>query len=157
MNPAASTTPAPADGHYRSKTIAAWLALLLGALGLHRLYLHGLRDRWAWLHPLPTALGLIGLDRHLTLGQDDRLSWVLTPLLGLMISVAMFTAIVYALTPDERWDERRNPGRAGPGTGWGPVLAAILALLIGGGVLMGTIAYSGQRFFEWQLEAQRQP
>ena len=153
MTTAAPTTPAPPEGHYRSKTIAAWLSLLLGPLGLHRLYLHGLRDPWAWLHPLPTALGLIGLDRHLTLGQDDRLSWVLLPLLGLMVSITMFTAIFYALTPDERWDARHNPGRQGPGTGWGPVLAAITALLIGGGILMGTIAYSGQRFFEWQLES----
>jgi hypothetical protein len=149
--------PAPPEGHYRSKTIAAWLSLLLGPLGLHRLYLHGLRDPWAWLHPLPTALGLIGLDRHLTLGQDDRLSWVLLPLLGLMVSITMFTAIFYALTPDERWDARHNPGRAGPGTGWGPVLAAIIAMLIGGGILMGTIAYSGQRFFEWQLESGQGP
>jgi hypothetical protein len=38
-------------------------------------------------------------------------------------------------------------------TGWGPVLAAIAALLVGGAVLMGTIAFSGQRFFEWQFEA----
>lgn len=136
---------------YRSKTLAAWLALIGGTLGLHRLYLHGLGDRWAWLHPLPTALGVIGLHRHLTLGQDDRLAWLLLPLLGLSISVAMLTAIVWALTPDERWDTRHNPGHPGRATGWGPVLAAITALLIGGGVLMGTIAYSGQRFFEAQL------
>jgi hypothetical protein len=143
----------PPTAHYRSKTLAAWLALLAGTLGLHRMYLYGLGDRWAWLHPLPTALGVIGLHRHLTLGQDDTLSWALLPLLGLSISVAMFTAIVWALTPDERWDERHNPGRPGRGTGWGPVLAAILALLLGGGILTGTIAYAGQRFFEVQFSS----
>jgi hypothetical protein len=31
------------------------------------------------------------------------------------------------------------------------VLGAIAALMIGGAVLMGTIAFSGQKFFEWQL------
>jgi hypothetical protein len=139
--------------HYRSKTLAAWLAVTTGTLGLHRFYVHGLTDRWGWLHPLPTGLGLIGLHRHLTLGQDDRLSWVLLPLLGLSISVAMLTAIVWALTPDERWDARHNPGHEGSATGWGPVLAAILAMLLGGGILMGTIAYAGQRFFEAQLQA----
>lgn len=137
--------------HYRSKTLATWLALLLGALGVHRLYLHGFRDVLAWLHPLPTAIGLIGLQRMLAFGQDDRLSWLLVPVLGLMIAQAMLVAIVWGLTPDERWDARHNPHNPGHGTGWGPVLGVIVALLVGGTVLMGTIAYSGQRFFEWQL------
>jgi hypothetical protein len=137
---------------YRSKTLAAWLALLLGALGLHRIYLHGTRDRLAWLHPLPTAAGLLGVERLLTLGQDDRLAWLLIPLLGLMISQAMLCAIVYALTPDEKWDARHNPSHPVHATGWGPVLAAIAALMIGGAVLMGTLTYGIQKFFEWQLQ-----
>ena len=138
--------------HYRSKTVAAWLTLALGALGLHRLYLFGTRDRLFWVFPLPTLLGVLGVLRLRTLGQDDRLAWLLIPLLGLMLSLAMLTAIVYALTPDETWDARHNPGQPVHGTGWGPVLAAILALLLGGAVLMGTIAYGGQKFFEWQLD-----
>ena len=142
----------PEPTRYRSKTVAAWLALLLGTLGLHRLYLHGLGDAKAWLHLPPTALGLLGVQRLRTLGQDDRLAWLLIPLLGLMISMAMLCAIVYALTPDEKWDARHNAGHAVMVTGWGPVLAAIAALLIGGAVLMGTAAYGGQKFFEWQFE-----
>ena len=137
----------------RSKTLAAWLALLVGTLGVHRLYLHGLKDRWAWLFPLPTLAGLAGVVRMNTLGQDDHWAWALIPLLGLMISLAMLTAIVYALTPDEKWDARHNPGRSTTATAWGPVLAAVLALLVGGATLMGTVAFGGQKFFEWQLEA----
>ena len=136
---------------YKSKTLAAWLALLLGTLGLHRLYVHGFRDVLAWLHPLPTALGLVGVDRLLTLGQDDRLSWLLIPLLGLMITQSMLAAIVYALTPDEKWDARHNPGHAVTDTAWGPVLAAILALLLGGAAFMGSVAYGSQKFFEWKI------
>jgi hypothetical protein len=142
-----TTTP------YRSKTLAAWLAFTLGTLGLHRAYLYGWRDLPAWLFPLPTLLGLAGVARMRNLGQDDHLAWLLIPVLGLSISAAMLTAIVYALTTDEKWDARHNPGHAGVATGWGPVLAAIAALLVGGAVLMGTIAFSGQRFFEWQFEA----
>jgi hypothetical protein len=137
--------------HYRSKTIATWLAILLGTLGIHRFYLHGLGDKLGWLHSLPTAIGLLGVMRMRDIGQDDGLAWVLVPVLGLMISQAMLCAIVYALTPDEKWDARHNPGASTHATAWAPVLGAILALMLGGGVLMGTIAFSGQKFFEWQL------
>jgi hypothetical protein len=140
---------------YRSKTIATWLALLTGAFGGHRLYLRGPRDVWAWLHPLPTLLGLWGVARVQALGQDDRLSWLLLPLLGLMLAQAGLCAIVYGLTPDERWDARHNAGAPGRRTGWGAVLGVIAALMVGATALMATIAFSGQRFFEWQVEAAR--
>ena len=135
--------------HYRSKTVATWLAFAGGAFGLHRFYLRGLGDWPAWLHALPTLAGLAGVQRMRDLGQDDRLSWLLIPLLGLMISQGMLCAIVYGLTPDARWDERHNPGRPARATAWGPVLGVIAALMVGGAVLMGTIAFSGQKFFEW--------
>lgn len=144
------TSPA-ATMRYRSKTLATWIAIAGGAFGLHRFYLHGLRDRLGWLHPLPTLVGLAGALRMRNLGQDDALGWLLVPVLGLMLSLAMLTAIVYGLTPDEQWDSRRNPGQPGRATRWGPVLGVILALLVGGIVLMGTIAFGIQRFFEWQL------
>ncbi len=139
----------------RSKTLAAWLALLLGSLGIHRIYLHGRHDRLAWLYPPPTLLGLWGLLRLRDLGQDDRLAWVLIPMLGLTITAAMATAIAYALTPDERWDERHNPGRRVTSTGWGAVLAAIFGLMLGGGVLMATLAFSSAKIYEYQAGAGR--
>jgi len=135
---------------YRSKTIATWLGVIAGALGAQRFYLHGARDALAWLHLPPTAVGLWGAWRMNTLGQDDPLSWLLIPVLGVMLSISMLAAIVSALTPDARWDARYNPGRPPRQTRWGPVLGAVLALMIGGIVLMGTIAFAGQRFFEWQ-------
>lgn len=142
---------------YRSKTAAAWLAVTVGVLGGHRLYLFGWRDVPAWLHLLPTAAGLTGVWRMRSLGQDDRLAWLLIPALGLVISVAMLSAIVCALTPDERWDARHNPGHAVVPTAWGAVLAAVTALMLGGTVLMGTIAFGGQKFFEWQLDRADSP
>lgn len=140
----------PKDPARKSKTLATWIAIVGGALGLHRFYLHGLGDRWGWLFPLPTALGAVGVQRALALGQDDRLSWLLIPLLGVSLSVAMLSAIVYALTPDERWNERFNAGRPISRTGWATIIGAALALLLGAGVLMATVAFSGQRFFEYQ-------
>ena len=142
----------PGARRYRSKTAATWIAVALGALGGHRFYLHGPRDLVAWLHGPPSLLGLWGAWRMDTLGQDDRLASLLVPLLGLMLSWAMLSAIVTGLTPDARWDERHNPGLPPRATAWGPVLGAVLALMVGGIVLMGTIAFSGQRFFEWRQQ-----
>ncbi len=134
---------------YKSKTLATWLALLGGTLGLHRLYLHGRRDVLAWLHPVPTLAGLVGVQRMLDLGQDDRVAWLLLPWLGLMLAQTALCAIVYALTADAVWDARRNPGASVHTTSWGPVLGAIAALIVGATALMATIAFSAQRFFEW--------
>jgi hypothetical protein len=146
------TTAAPSP-HYRSKTLATWLAIVGGSIGLHRFYLHGFRDILGWLHPVPTALGLIGVLRLRELGQDDRIAWALIPLFGLMIAQSMLCAIVYGLTSDERWDARNNPGQPLQPTRWAPVLGAIAALILGAGTLMATIAFGVQKFFEWQLGA----
>ncbi len=136
----------------RSKSVATWLAVIGGTLGLHRFYLYGWRDRLGWLYPLPTLLGLAGVQRMRAFGQDDRVAWVLIPVLGLMISLAMLNAIVYGLTSDEKWAARHAPGQPPQSTGWIPVLGVIVALLLGAAVLMGTVAFGMQHFFEWQLE-----
>jgi hypothetical protein len=139
-------------GRPRSKALATWIAVLGGAFGLHRFYLHGWRDWVGWLYPLPTLLGLAGAQRMRAFGQDDRVAWVLIPVLGFSLTAAMLTAIVYGLTSDEKWAGRHNPGRPPQATGWLPVLGVIVALLLGASTLMGTVAFSMQHFFEWQLQ-----
>jgi hypothetical protein len=137
---------------YKSKTLATWIALLGGSLGLHRWYLNGSRDTLAWLHLPPTLAGLVGVQRMFELGQDDRVAWLLLPLLGLMLTQGALHAIVYGLSPDDRWDARHNAGAAPRVTGWGPVLGVIAALIVGAITLMSTIAFSGQRYFESQVQ-----
>ena len=156
----------PAD--VPSKSLATWIAVIGGSVGLHHFYLHGLRSRWGWLYPIPTIVGLVGAVRMRNLGVDDHLSWALVPWLGLTISVGMLCAIVIGLTTDAKWarlyagdpsqpvvqatrdedDESPPPGMVH--TGWVPVLGVILALMIGGGVLMGTIAFSVEKSFDIQ-------
>jgi hypothetical protein len=140
---------------YRSKTVATWLAALLGGFGLHRFYLYGRRDIWAWLHPIPTIAGLYGVERALNLGQDDATSWALIPILGMILAAAMLTAIVYGLTPDDKWNARFNPGLAERASGWAVIFGVIFALFVGSGMLMATLAFSGQRFFEYQVDEAR--
>ena len=62
------------------------------------------------MHPLLALPGYVGVLRMQQIGQDDRLAWALIPLLGLSLSIALLSGIVYGLTPDERWDARHNPG-----------------------------------------------
>lgn len=143
----------------KRKTVAAWLAFLGGPLGLHRFYLHGLGDLTGWALPIPTALGLYGIQRVQQFGQDDKLSWVLIPLLGFTIAGCCLAAIVYGLMPRERWNARFNPAlpQDAPtgGTSWFTVAAIVLSLMIGAAVLMASIAFSFQRYFEAQVEEGR--
>ena len=143
---------------FKSQAVATWIAILGGAFGLHRFYLHGLRDPWGWTYPLPTLLGLYGVDRMRELGQDDRLAWVLIPLLGLTLAGSMLAALVYALGSDDKWNARFNAG-AGRASqrGAATVLGAIVALAVGAGVLMATIAFAAQRYFEAQAVASERP
>lgn len=143
----------------KSKTLAAWLAFLGGPLGLHRFYLHGLGDLLGWLLPIPTALGLYGIQRVQSLGQDDHASWLLIPLLGFTIAGCALRAILYGLTAPERWNARFNPQGAADApagrTNWFTVFAIALSLLVGTTVLMASIAFSFQRYFEYQIEEAR--
>ena len=57
----------------KNKTFAAWLTFIGGPLGLHRFYLRGMGDILGWLLPLPTALGLYGIERVQTSGSQDKI------------------------------------------------------------------------------------
>lgn len=143
----------------KNKTLAAWLTFVAGPLGLHRFYLRGLTDKIGWLLPIPTALGLYGVERVRQYGVDDQLSWVLIPLLGFTIAGCALNAIVYGLMTREQWNARFNPqapadAPAGQ-TGWLTIGAVACALLIGTAVLLSSIAFSFQRYFEYQIEEAR--
>jgi hypothetical protein len=143
----------------KNKTVSAWLTFLGGPLGLHRFYLHGWRDLLGWLLPIPTVLGLYGIERIERFGVDDVWSWVLVPLLGFTIAGCALCAIIYGLMTREKWNARFNPGAAedasAGGTSWYTIWAIALSLMIGTGVLMASIAFSFQRYFEYQIEEGR--
>ena len=149
----AARTPNRTAMRTKSKTLATWLAVLTGGLGGHRFYLHGLGDRWGWLHPLPTLLGAVGVQRVLAYGQDDHLAWLLLPLGGLAIVAGMISALVYGLSSDEQWNARHNAHAAPCGAaGWPAVFGVIAGLFLGALVLISVISFGLQRYFEWQQE-----
>jgi hypothetical protein len=132
----------------RSKTLATWLALLGGGLGLHRFYLHGWRDVRGWLHPLPTLAGAYGFWRMREFGVDDPLGSWLVPLLGAMLAASMLTAIVYGLTDESRWTARHGRSARAGRSNWLTIVAVALALALGATATMATIAFVAGRFFE---------
>lgn len=137
----------------KNKTVAAWLALVGGPLGLHRFYLKGRRDWLGWLLPIPSALGLYGVLRVREFGVDDRWSWVLLPPLGLTIAGCALTAIVYGLMTPQNWNckfnHSENAATAAGDTNWFTIAAVVFSLLFGTAALMSAIAFSFQRYFEF--------
>lgn len=134
----------------KQKWAAAWLAFFLGGFGAHRFYLHGLRDRWGWLHVPFTVAGIVGVMRLRSLGLDDLTGWWLVPVGGASVAAGMLGGIVYGLMADERFNARFNGGRPLASAGWGSVLAVVACLLVGGGVTMASLAMTFQKYFETQ-------
>ena len=138
----------------KNKTFAVWLTFFGGPIGLHRFYLKGFTDPLGWLLPVPTALGWYGVQRALELGQDDATSWVLIPLLGFTIAGCALNAIVYGLMSMVQWNSKFNQDSESPSgqTNWLTIFGLATALLVGTTVLMASIVFSFQRYFENQIE-----
>ena len=138
----------------KNKTLAVWLTFFLGPTGLHRVYLLGKYDLVSVALLVPSALGFYGVRRAQELGVDDQLSWLLTPLLGMAIAACGLTAILYGLMDTERWNRRFNasaPADATAGqSSWLTIFGVALSLLLGATALVATIAFSFQRYFEYQ-------
>ena len=149
------STPAPVA----NKTLAVWLALVLGPLGIHQFYVRGVGSVWGWLHWPVTLLGAVGFRLVLLEGTDNQAVWVLLPLLGVALAVPCLTAIVWALSPPERWNQRFNSsaptnhsaGATRPLTVW----AVVPALLVGAVALTSSLVISFQGYFEAQVQAAR--
>lgn len=137
----------------KNKTLATWMTLVLGPLGMHRFYLYGWRDTLGWLLILPTMLGLYGLQRVEDYGLDDVGSWVLLPIFGFHLAALCLNAIVYGLMQREQWNGKFNPGAspelpAGQ-TSWTTIGAIVISLMLGTVFLLSALAYTFQRYFEY--------
>ncbi len=133
------TDPEPVAPH-RSKALAGALALFAGALGAHRLYL-GARA-W-WVYPL-LALPALGVALRAE-------PWYRHPgffFATAVVLAAMIEAIVFCLTPDAKWDARRNAGSGrASSSGWPSVLVAMAALILGATLMMSALAIGLETLF----------
>ena len=145
----------------KNKTIALWLTLVVGPLGLHRIYLRGRYDTLSMALASATLVGLYGLYRARSLGVDDQISWLLIPFLGFTMAGCALNAIVYGLMSAASWNDRFNPTAPADSpqgqTGRWTVAGLITALFLGTTVLMASLAFTFQRYFEYQAEAAHTP
>lgn len=129
----------PNPSRHKNKTLTTLIAALAGSLGLHRFYLHGMQDRFGWLHilALPLSLGLM------TARPEAPVIFTTLPLI-LSALCAWLEALVIGLTPDDKWDTQQNAasGRQSD-SHW--ILAVILVLTAGLGA-MSVIALLARSF-----------
>jgi len=125
---------------HKNKTLATLFASVLGSIGLHRFYLYGQKDRWAWVHLL--SLPLSGLAIALFGNQPILITF--SPLLVSGLA-AFIEALVIGLTPDDKWDAQYNPesGRQSQ-SDWPLALLLVLTVGVGAVALIAIIA----RFFD---------
>ena len=119
---------------HKNKTFAALLALLFGGAGLHRFYLHGLRDRRGWLHAAALLLsgGLLAQD-------PSRALLVNTAPLVLSVLAACIETFVIGLMADEKWDAHYNATSGQQSdTSW--MVAVLMVVNLGYGATLMLIA-----------------
>jgi len=87
-----------------------------------------------------------------------QLAWLLVPVLGFLLAATAITAIYYGLSSLEKWNTTHNPQQldapAGQ-TNWLVIGAVVFSVLMGTTALMSSIAFSFQRYFEYQIEEAR--
>ena len=119
---------------HKNTTFAALLALLFGGAGLHRFYLHGMRDRWGWLHAAALLLsgGLLAQD-------PSRALLVNTAPLVLSVLAACIETFVIGLMADEKWDAHYNATSGQQSdTSW--MVAVLMVVNLGYGATLMLIA-----------------
>jgi hypothetical protein len=121
---------------HKNKSLASFLAFVLGGLGAHRLYIAGMKDRWAWLHfaSLPLTL-LVAVSAP---GAD----WFFK-ILPLTISylIGFLVALVIGLTADEKWDAIHNVNSSRESaSNWPLAILLVLTLMVGASTLIAAMA-----------------
>ncbi|MGV8891420.1 MAG: NINE protein [Burkholderiaceae bacterium] len=112
---------------HKNKTFATFLATFLGGLGVHRVYLQGWHDKWAWLHfaslPVSVLIALTAPDQP----------WMFTgSLFVLSVLAGCIESLTIGVTPDDVWDTRFNLNSGQQSmSGW--PLAILLVLTVGAG------------------------
>lgn len=133
-----------ATARFKSKFLAALLAFVAGGFGAHRLYLG---TRGAWAYPAWLVAGMLAASRFGT----EATTWIIVVFAALPVWIGFAESLGYAVQADERFDALHNARVARRNrNGWNCVLLAIVVLLVGTFVLMTTIIFASQGWYEAQ-------
>lgn len=122
---------------HKNKTLSTLLAMLFGTLGVHRFYLYGKKDYWAWLSI--ASFLLLSIAVLTKLPQSFFIIFLLFVIVSFF--AGLIGALVIGLTPDEKWDAQfnRNSGR-NSNSGWTVILLVVVTFALGSTALIATIA-----------------
>jgi len=135
-----SMNPAGQDTEFRSRAVAAVLAMLAGTFGAHHFYMG---RRFWWIYPL-IAMPLLGIALRF---DEWYRQWPFFIAAAVTI-VSLGEAIRIALISDESWDARFNPGSdIRSNNGVGVVMVAILSLFFGNLLGMSVLALMVEKIF----------
>lgn len=121
---------------HKNKTLATLLSSLFGAFGIHRFYLRGTKDRWAWVHfaTLPISILYAKLFFNLPL-------FVTASPIMLSALAALFEALILGLMSDEKWDLKFNPQSGQKSESHWPIaLILVCTLAVGATALIAILA-----------------
>ncbi len=121
---------------HKNKSFATFLALVFGAVGVHRFYLRGSLDRLGLMHVacLPIAGLVYGLAPH-----ADWFYKILPILVSAIVGV--IEALVLGTTADEKFDASFNAGSGRTSdTSWVVALWLVVATGAGATLLIATMS-----------------
>lgn len=135
-----SMNPTRQDVAFRSRAVAAVLAMFAGTLGAHHFYLG---RRFWWIYPL-IAMPLLAIALRF---DEWYRQWPFFIAAAVTI-VSLGEAIRIALIPDQSWDARFNPDSdIQSHNGVGVVMVAILSLFLGNLLGMSVLALMVEKIF----------
>ena len=121
---------------HKNKTLATFLAVILGGVGAHRFYLRGSLDKLGLIHL--TALPIAGL----VYGLAPEANWFFKALPLLLSYVVGFVeALMLGVMADEKFDAAFNPNSGKTTVSkWYLALLLVITMLLGMTVMIGTMA-----------------
>lgn len=135
-----STNMTEQGKEFRSRTVAAVLAMFAGTFGAHHFYLG---RRFWWIYPL-IAMPLWAIALRF---DEWYRQWPFF-IAGLVTVVSLGEAIRIGLISDEAWDARFNQGSSMRSrNGLGAVLVAAASLFLGALLFMSILALVLERIF----------